>query len=97
MINHRKLEMPILVSGGVLLLLHGVKSVVLAIEYFASFAPHALASSATSFGAAETAGYAAGAAVGHVFWPIFSLCVGAGLLWLAACKRSRRAGVSQSA
>ena len=97
MMNHRKLEKPLLVFGGVLLLLQGLKSTSLAIQYFFSSGPHVLASSATSFGAAEAAGYAAGSAVGHIFWPICLLCAGAGLLWLAARKRSRRGEVSQSA
>lgn len=94
--NQRKTEMLLLIFGGALLLLHGAHGTVQAIEYFTASAHHFVTASGSSFAASEAAGYRVGAAVGRVFWPLSSLCVGAGLLWLAASKRSLRADASQA-
>lgn len=86
-----KTEMAVLIIGGILLLLHGIHGSIAAFTYFAAPPAHAVSVGSSSFASGEAAGYAAGAAVGHVFWPLLSLCFGASLLWLAVSKRSHHA------
>ena len=95
-VQHRT-EMTISIIGGLLLLLHGIHGSIEAIAYFRAPAVHAVSVAGSSFASGEAAGYAAGAAIDHVFWPLSSLFFGGALLWLAARKRLQHGSAAQAA